>query len=539
MHINHSLTINIDMKRIFFLLVSGMLAVASMAQKACKVNPPVMGWSSWNTLALNINEENICANADAQVSSGLRDAGYVYCNIDDGFMGGRDADGNILYNKKLFPHGMKFVADYIRSKGLIPGIYNDAAGNTCGSGSFETPAFGQGVGLYGYEEKDCKTYFLDWGYDFIKVDYCGAAGMRLQEQPTYTAIGNAIKATGKKVSYNICRWAFPGIWCSQVADSWRISGDINISWGSLCYVIGKNRYLSAYCGGGHYNDMDMLEIGQGLPLNEEEVHMGMWCIQSSPLLVGCDMTKIPEQSLELMKNKELIAINQDRLGLQAYIVSRVGNTYVYVKDIEELNGNTRAVALLNLGDQEAEFNLPLSEIDMKGTIKVRDLIKHKNEPSIKGNINTTVPAHSIKVWKVKGKRIERTKYNAGTAFMPLFNDLGKNPEIIRYSDNGKASCGVAVRYLGNSPQNVMKWKNVYTKKGGKYDIAVSYSCSDERGLFIDVNGKRQYANGLNSGSGNFKDVVFTANLNPGNNIITIGNDYSWAPDIDGITLTRK
>ena len=175
-----------------------------------------MGWSSWNTLALNINEKNICANADAQVSSGLRDAGYIYCNIDDGYMGGRDANGNILYNKELFPNGMKYVADYIRSKGLIPGIYNDAAGNTCGSGNFKNPAFGRGVGLYGYEEKDCQTYFNDWGYEFIKVDYCGASGMQLQEQPTYTAIGKAIKATGKNVSYNICRWAYPGIWCSTV-----------------------------------------------------------------------------------------------------------------------------------------------------------------------------------------------------------------------------------------------------------------------------------------------------------------------------------
>ena len=129
------------------------------------------------------------------------------------------------------------------------------------------------------------------------MDYCGAAGLGLQEEPTYTAIGNAIKAEskklGRKISYNICRWAYPGVWCKDVADSWRISGDIQANWPSFKYVIGKNKYLSAYCGDGHYNDMNMLEIGQGLPLNEEEVHMAIWCIQSSPLLVGCDMTKIP------------------------------------------------------------------------------------------------------------------------------------------------------------------------------------------------------------------------------------------------------
>ena len=210
-----------------------------------------------------------------------------------------------------------------------------------------------------------------------------------------------------------------------------------------------------------------------------------------------------------------------------------------VKAIEKLNGKTRAVALLNLGDTEAEFDLPLSEIDMKGTIKVRDLVNHKDEAPIKDRIKTTVPPHSIKVWKVKGKRIERTKYNAGTAFMPLFNDLGKNPEIIRYTEDKNAPCGVKVGFLGNSPQNVMKWKNVYTKKGGKYKITVSYSTAETRSLFIEVNGKRQTANSLNSGGYNiYSDVSFEAYLRPGNNIITLGNDYSWAPDIAGITLTR-
>ena len=211
----------------------------------------------------------------------------------------------------------------------------------------------------------------------------------------------------------------------------------------------------------------------------------------------------------------------------------------YVKDIEKLNGKTRAVALLNLGDTEAEFDLPLSEIDMAGTVKVRDLVNHKDEAPIKDRIKTTVPPHSIKVWKVKGKRIERTKYNAGTAFMPLFNDLGKNPEIIRYTEDKNAPCGVNVGFLGNSPQNVMKWKNVYTKKGGKYKITVSYSTAETRSLFIEVNGKRQTANSLNSGGYNiYSDVSFEAYLRPGNNIITLGNDYSWAPDIAGITLTR-
>ena len=169
------------MKKLLLIGASVLVAATAGAQKR-QFAPPVMGWSSWNTLALNINEQNICANADAQASSGLRDAGYKYCNIDDGYMGGRDAQGNMTSNNELFPRGMRYVADYIRSKGLIPGIYNDAGGNTCGSPNFKTPAFGQNVGFHGHEAADCDLYFNKWGYDFVKVDYCGASGLGLQEE---------------------------------------------------------------------------------------------------------------------------------------------------------------------------------------------------------------------------------------------------------------------------------------------------------------------------------------------------------------------
>lgn len=530
------------MKNLMTLTISVMIACSANADDGTSFSPPVMGWSSWNTLALNINEENICANADAQVSSGLRDAGYVYCNIDDGYMGGRDSNGDITYNKELFPHGMKYIADYMRSIGLKPGIYNDAAGHTCGSGSFANPSYGQDVGLHGHEAADCSTYFDKWGYDFIKVDYCGASSLNLQEEPTYTAIGNAIKAEseklGRKISFNICRWAFPGVWARNVADSWRISGDINASWESFKYVIGKNKYLSAYAGGGHYNDMDMLEIGKGLPLNEEQVHMAIWCIQSSPLLVGCDMTTIPEKSLELMKNKELIDIDQDSLGLQAYIVYQKNNVLIYVKDIKELHGNTRAVAILNLGDSQASISLPLSIIDMKGLATTRDLINHEEGPKLYNKIRTSVNAHSVKMWTVTGTRIERTKYNAGTAYMPLFNDLGHDSEIIRYSDDAAASCGVKAGYLGNSPENVMQWRDVYSENGGEYKITIRFASGENRDLKVKINEdttilfKDLYSGGYST----YSSVSFNCKLKKGDNTVTLGRDDGWAPDIDGIVI---
>ncbi len=283
-----------------------------------QLDPPVMGWSSWNTYRIHINEALIKKQADAMVSQGLKEAGYLYVNVDDGFFGWRDENGKLQTHPERFPNGLKCVADYIHSKGLKAGIYSDAGSNTCGS-IWDKDPNGVGVGLYGHEKQDADLFFNEWGFDFIKIDYCGAGqSLALEEQKRYTEIRQAIDAVcNRNISLNICRWAFPGTWAKDLARSWRISADITPKWESIKYIIGKNLYLSAYAGGGHYNDMDMLEIGRGLKPEEEEVHFGMWCIMSSPLLIGCDLTTIPKSSLELLKNRELIALNQDPLGLQA------------------------------------------------------------------------------------------------------------------------------------------------------------------------------------------------------------------------------
>lgn len=284
------------------------------------VEPPLMGWSSWNTYRVNINEALICKQADAMVEQGLQAAGYSYVNIDDGFFGYRDKEGLLHTHDQRFPNGIKPVADYIHSKGLKAGIYSDAGSNTCGS-IWDNDRNGVGVGLYGFERQDADLYFNKWGFDFIKIDYCGALQLDLDERKRYTEIVEAIREVcPRNISVNICRWAYPGTWVKDLARSWRISPDISPKWESVRSIIYKNLYLSAYAGEGHYNDMDMLEIGRGLNPEEEEVHFGMWCIMSSSLLIGCDLTRIPEASLELLKNPELIALNQDPLGLQAYVV---------------------------------------------------------------------------------------------------------------------------------------------------------------------------------------------------------------------------
>lgn len=384
-------------------------AISAEAQTIQSVEPPIMGWSSWNTYRINISEDLIKRQAEAMVSLGLKDAGYRYINIDDGFFGYRDEKGVLQTHPERFPNGVKGVADHIHRLGLKAGIYSDAGANTCGS-LWDADPNGVGVGLYGHEKQDADLYFNQWGFDFIKIDYCGAGQqLDLDERERYTAISKAIREVcPRDISVNICRWAFPGTWARDLARSWRISGDISPRWSSVKSIIRKNLYLSAYAGGGHYNDMDMLEIGRGLTQTEEEVHFGMWCLMSSPLLIGCDLTVIPDASLKLLKNEELIALNQDPLGLQAYVVQHEGEGYVLVKDIEQLHGNVRAAALYNPSDSTCTFHVPLDLLELGGKVKVRDLVKQKDEKAIREYLSYTLPPHSVKNSAPRSRTAPRT-----------------------------------------------------------------------------------------------------------------------------------
>ena len=394
------------------------------------VNPPIMGWSSWNAFRVDISEDIIKNQADLMVKKGLKDAGYRYINVDDGYFGERDGNGKMQTNKNRFPNGMKPVADHIHSLGMKAGIYTEAGNNTCGS-IWDNDHAGVGAGIYGHEQQDAQLYFGDWGFDFIKIDYCGGDVLGLNEQERYTSIRNSIDKVDKDVSVNICRWAFPGTGAKRRARSWRISPDIRPRWNSVKGIIEKNVYLSAYATDGHYNDMDMLEIGRGLKPNEEEVHFGMWCIMSSPLLIGCDMNTIPDFSLKLLKNKELIALNQDVLGLQAHVVQHENESYVLVKDIERKRGLTRAVALYNPSDQPCDFIVPFETLELGGNVKVRDLIKQKDLGKMKEEIRQTVQPHSVMICKMEAeKRLEPVSYEAEWAYLPCYDDLGKKSKPI-------------------------------------------------------------------------------------------------------------
>lgn len=521
-----------------------LVSCADSGNDACdgrKFIPPLMGWSSWNTYFVDISEELIKKQADALVANGLKDAGYQYINIDDGFFGFRDENGKMTHNAERFPNGMRVVSDYIHSLGLKAGIYSEGGDNTCGS-MYNAEKSGIGAGFYGHDQQDADVYFKDWNFDFIKIDYCGGKELGLNERERYESIVQAIRNTGRTdASINICRWAFPGVWAANVARSWRISSDIQPRWRSVKYIIGKNLYHSAYVGNGCYNDMDMLEIGRGMPLNEEEVHFGMWCIMSSPLLIGCDMTSIPEQSLKLLKNKELIALNQDVLGLQAYVVQRDGEAYVLVKDIIEKRGKVRAVALYNSSDTVRDFTVPFSTLELGGKVKVRNLVKCEDMGTMEGELRYTLQPRSVLICRMEAEqRLEPTVYEAECAFLPLYDDLGHNRYIIRYIQAPDCSGGVKVAFVGGKKENRVIWKEVYSEQGGEYEMAINYCTAKDKKLQVSVNGVEYVLDKLNSGNYNKPAVAtITVNLKPGYNEVSMGCDYAWGPDLDKFELKKK
>lgn len=365
---------------------------------------PIMGWSSWNNYHVNISEKIIKAQADAMVESGMKEAGYSYVNIDDGYFGGRDANGRLKAHPERFPNGMKALADYIHNKGLKAGIYSDAGINTCAS-YWDNDTIGSGMGLYGHEWQDLNLMLREWGYDFIKIDWCGGQWLGLDDETRYTMLGKMIRDIRPDVVYNICRWEFPGKWALHTADSWRISGDIAANFESVMHIVDQNADLWRYAGPGHVNDMDMLQVGRGMSYEEDKTHFSMWCMMSSPLLAGNDLTDMSEETIEILTNEELIAINQDPLVYQARRLEDHGDLELWARPLESTMSGKVAVALLNRSEKAQTMQLDLKKVAIKpseGYI-IRDCWTHETSPeSIKPRVSYEVPAHGVVVLKITG-----------------------------------------------------------------------------------------------------------------------------------------
>ena len=533
-----------------------IIALAAILASSCcerpqGVKPPLMGWSSWNAYMVDISDSIITHQADLMVEKGLKEAGYRYVNIDDGFFGYRDERGYMVPHPERFPkgpEGMRALVDHIHSLGLKAGIYSDAGDNTCGS-SYNHDLNGLGAGLYGHDVVDAERYFNEWDFDFIKLDYCGGQNLKLDPEERYREIRRVIDSVATRhIRINVCRWNFPGTWVNGIGDSWRISADIRPVWKSIKYIVGKNLYLSAYAGNGNYNDMDMLAVGYnikpspfweeglGLSYTEEEAHFGIWCIMSSPLLLGCDIEYIPEETMKIITNPELIAINQDRLGLQAHVVQHVGETYVFAKDIIEKWGNTRAVALYNPADTSMQFTLTPEEIEMTGTLTVRDLNLNADLGEC-SSIEMTLPPHSAKILKVSGERIEPTLYEAEWGYCPDFTAI-KGTGVKYVPMEGTSGRAVAMN-LGGSESNCLEWRDVHSISGGEYELSLTIQyCEEATGLRISVNGEEKEIVSCGLAKDGFYTLNTLAELNKGENCVRIWSETPL-PAIDKLNITKK
>ncbi|MBP5371702.1 MAG: glycoside hydrolase family 27 protein [Bacteroidales bacterium] len=408
------------MKR-FFLLISvcGLLSFSAFSQKGAELaQTPPMGWNSWNTFATNINEELVKGVVDSMVSMGLRDAGYNYVVIDDGWMmHERDANGNLVADPKKFPNGIKHLADYVHSKGMKFGIYNCAGTQTCGGYP----------GGRGHEYQDALLY-ASWGVDYLKYDWCYHGN--LTSDAAYTTMRDALYATGRPILFSICEWGDtePWFWAGDIGHCWRISGDIYpcfdcedrhddglptqwSAWGVMKILnMRDNDTLRKYAHPGAWNDFDMMEVGNGMSLAEDRAHFALWSMLASPLLLGNDVRKTSKQTLEILTNKEIIDINQDKLGIQAFRYAKQGDLEIWAKPLQD---GSWALCFLNSGENQYNLNFEWKkhilkdavfnkEIAFANTIcTVRNLYDKKDIGTTKKNMQATIGSHDVLLVKVK------------------------------------------------------------------------------------------------------------------------------------------
>jgi alpha-galactosidase len=378
------------------LLLSALLSLAPcgalFALENGRARTPPMGWNSWNKFGCDVSEDLIKQMADAMVSSGMKDAGYSYIVIDDCWQVSRDKDGNIIPDAKRFPSGMKVLADYVHAKGLKFGIYSDAGTATCQNRP----------GGRGYEFQDARQYAA-WGVDYLKYDWCNHSTQ--DSQASYGLMSEALKKSGRPIVFSLCEWGStkPWLWAKDTGNLWRTTGDIVDKWEAagkedflgVVNILDLQNGLETYAGPGHWNDPDMLEVGNGGMNNTEyQAHFSLWCMLAAPLMAGNDLRSMKPQIREILTNKEAIAVNQDALGMQGRRVARDGDLEVWAKQLADAS---RAVVLLNRGKSAAEVTVNWSDLGYPKHLSasVRDLWKHEEAGKFTGSYSAKVPSHGV------------------------------------------------------------------------------------------------------------------------------------------------
>jgi alpha-galactosidase len=355
------------------------------------VRTPPMGWNSWNKFAGRVSDEIVRGVADAMAANGMREAGYVYINIDDTWEGERDAQGNIRSNSK-FPD-MKALAGYVHAKGLKLGIYSSPGPNTCAG--YE--------GSYGHEDQDART-FAAWGIDYLKYDWCGARNLYTdaEMQAVYQKMGDALLATRRSIAYSLCQYGRADVWKwgpEAGGNLWRTTGDIRDRWESMERIGFAQEELAQYAKPGHWNDPDMLEIGNGgMSDTEYQTHMSLWSMLAAPLIAGNDVRSMPQSIANILMNREVIGIDQDKAGKQARRVSKSGDQEIWMRPLA--NGD-RAITLFNRSGGAAEMTVNWADLGIsQAPTMVRDLWAHRDIGVGRTEYKVTVPSHGVMMWRV-------------------------------------------------------------------------------------------------------------------------------------------
>jgi len=388
------------MKKIIIAFFSILLfAFSGYSQKFNGLAPtPPMGWNNWSS-GVEMNEQSFIQIVDALISSGMKDAGYEYVNLDNGWQIDRNKKtGEIIPDTVRFPHGMKYLADYCHAKGLKFGLYTDAGYELCGGGLL--------LGSYGYETQDAETY-AKWGVDFLKCDWCFHG--TLFNEPTYRKLADALYKAGHPIVFSLCEWgdSQPWLWAKDICQMWRTTGDIRDDWDSMMGIVDKEAYLWPYAGPDHWNDADILQVGNGgMSPDGDKTHFTMWCMLASPLISGTDLRNMTEETKEILTNTDMIAVDQDPLGMQAFRFEDDGDYEIWVK---KLSGEEKAVCIINRSKDERDAKIDFARLlNAEGEhlvvpgkyslsdYKVYDLWKHKKIMTDKeGMYETRMPVRSV------------------------------------------------------------------------------------------------------------------------------------------------
>ena len=365
-----------------------LLPPATSAQTSTSLAPtPPMGWNSWNKFGCNVSDKLIREMADAVVSSGMQAAGYQYVNIDDCWQVSRDASGTIVADPARFPSGIKALADYVHGKGLKLGIYTDAGTGTCE----------KRPGSLNHEVQDAKTY-ASWGIDYVKIDWCNAEGLDPEVQ--YAKLRDALANSGRPIVFSICNWGVktPWRWGPATGNLWRTTGDINDTYERMSLIGFGQNGLEKFAGPGHWNDPDMLEVGNGgMKRDEYRTHMALWAILAAPLLAGNDLRNMSSDTKELLLNSEILAVDQDAKGVQGHRVWEEGPLEIWVKPLAD---GSHAVGLFNRSESATKMTLDLNSVGAPTSAKLRDLLDHKDLGTVQNSYSAEVPKHGVVLVKV-------------------------------------------------------------------------------------------------------------------------------------------